>query len=125
MSPENANIIYIEDKAEWIARTKETLEQSGHHVIALASSLDAGMELIQKLAAEGTKVDIALIDDDLKAGKINGVSNGALLASAVRAYLPQTKVLGYSAGYPTPWSDRPDISKFSPQDVLLEAIKSL
>ena len=84
--PESASIAIYEDNQDWQATIKGILTDSGHKVVALASSAEDAERITAQIEAGQLKVDAVCIDSNLDDNETKQVHG--------RAYADRLQALG-------------------------------
>ncbi len=94
MSPEKAQVFYVDDDDDSREAFSEYLVDSGHIVVETAGSLAEALSKIPDLGKKG--VNVAIVDGNLREGDISG-SDGETVAQQIRAQHPNITIIGHSS----------------------------
>jgi CheY-like chemotaxis protein len=102
MCPENARIFLVEDDKSRQSLVKDAMKTFGHEVVDVASSLKEALDKVSKL--DKKRIDVAIVDGNLSENNVSG-SDGAAVASAIKAKHPSIIVIGNSLRNPVDNTD--------------------
>jgi CheY-like chemotaxis protein len=91
--PEKAKVAVFEDDKDYRGFIEEFLQDTGHTIVAMATTFPEALALAQRLSALG--VEIAILDANLTKGENDG-SEGQTVLRAIRELAPHVKVIGMS-----------------------------
>jgi CheY-like chemotaxis protein len=111
--PGGLRVLVVEDELMISMLVEDMLVELGHHVVALASSIEEAAAI----AADGD-FDAALLDVDLNGQKVDGIA-----ATLVKRGKPFAFTTGYGArGIPQEFRDRPLLPKPYQMDQLNDVL---
>ena len=93
MSPENARVFLVEDNNRKRGLIIEVLEDAGHKIGLVATSLPEALKLIDKLRKE--RINVAIVDGSLDPD-ISNTDDGETIAEEIKSKFPEITVIGHA-----------------------------
>ncbi len=97
--PKEAKIYLTEDDTNLREATRRELEFEGHRVVHEAHDLETALDGVKTASDLG--VNVAVLDGNLTRGDVS-CSDGMMIASALRARIPQIKIVAFTSSEKDP-----------------------
>ncbi len=94
MSPEKANIFFIEDDISFRSIHTRLLESQGHSVLLSAETLEEAVDKINLIKEKG--INVVILDGNLNEEELSG-ADGAYLARLLKELHPEVLIVGCSS----------------------------